>query len=107
MTDTIPAFEGHPVSSTAVKITGKLVTDDLQGYVLRQDDVVQVLCQYKVVGVHHNVDDKTGELVRVQLLRPTEMVLAPIDPTDPDDDGIIRALAPGAHYHRPTADEDE
>lgn len=95
MTDLIPDHEGHPVASTAVKITGKLITEDLQGIVLRHDDVVQVMTQYRVVGVHHDVDDRTGEIVRTQLLRPIEMVLAPIDPADPDDIGIIRALPQG------------
>jgi len=92
MTDPIPAFEGHPVSATAVRITGSLITDDLQGIVLKHDDVVQVLTQYRVVKVHHDVDEKSGEMVRVQYLRPVEMVLAPIDPDDPDDIGIIRAM---------------
>lgn len=99
--ETIPAFEGHPVSATAVKVSGKLMTDDLQGVVLRHDDVVQVMTQYRVVGVHHDVDDKTGEITRVQIIKPIEMVLAPYDPSDPDDIGIlrspaqVRALAPG------------
>jgi hypothetical protein len=92
MTDLIPPFEGHPVAHTAVKITGRLVSDDLDGYVLKHDDVVQVLTQFRVIGVHHDTDEKTGEITRIQILRPIEMVLAPIDPDDPDDDGIIRAI---------------
>lgn len=91
MNDTIPPFEGHPVTGTAVRITGKLITDDLQGVVLRQDDVVQVMTQYRVVGIHHDVDEKSGEMVRVQIIRPIEMVLAPYDPSDPQDIGILRS----------------
>lgn len=107
MSDPIPAFEGHPVAATAVKITGALITDDLQGIVLRQDDVVQVFTQYRVVGVHHNADEKTGELTRVQILRPVVMVLAPIDPSDPNDIGIIRALAPGASVASSRTDDED
>ncbi len=88
---TIPAFEGHPVAKTAVKITGALNTEDLQGEVLRHDDVVQVIAQFRVVGVNH-IADEDGEITRIQTLRPTMMVLAPIDPNDPDDIGIIRAM---------------
>lgn len=91
MNDSIPPYEGHPVSQTAVRVTGKLITEDLQGVVLRHDDVVQVMTQYRVVGVHHDIDDKTGEMVRVQIIRPIEMVLAPYDPSDPQDIGILRS----------------
>lgn len=94
--DPIPSFEGHPVAATAVKITGKLITEDLQGIVLKHDDVVQVLTQYRVVNIHHDTDEKSGELIRVQIIRPIEMVLAPIDPSDPNDIGVLRALAQGS-----------
>lgn len=95
MTDLIPSHEGHPVSRTAVKITGKLITEDLEGVVLRQDDVVQVMAQFRVVGIHHDVEEKTGELVRTQILRPILMALVPIDPSDPADIGIIRSIVSG------------
>lgn len=95
MTEYIPHFEGHPVARTAVRVTGKLITDDLEGVVLRHDDIVQVMTQYRVVNVHHDTDEKTGEMVRVQIIRPIEMVLAPIDPSDPDDIGIIRSTLLG------------
>lgn len=94
MNDSIPSFEGHPVAQTAVKVTGKLITEDLQGVVLKHDDIVQVITQYRVVGVHHDINDD-GEITRVQLIRPIEMVLAPIDPSDPHDIGIIRAIPSG------------
>ena len=87
----IPAFEGHPVDATIVKVTGTAPLDDLADVVLGVDDVVQMISQYRCVGVSHAVDDK-GPLTRVHHIKPIEMALAPIDPTDPDDEGIIRAL---------------
>jgi hypothetical protein len=56
------------------------------------DDVVQLLSQYRVVGVDHKVDAKTGRVIRVQTLKPVEVQLVPLNPSDPDDDGVMRAL---------------
>lgn len=90
----IPAFEGHPVEGTVVKVKGTAPLDDLTDVVLGVDDVVQMVSQYRCVGVYHDVDEKTGALVRVHMIRPIEMALLPVDPHDPEDDGIIRALPP-------------
>lgn len=90
--ETIPAFEGHPVEGTVVKMSGAAPLDDLDGQVIGVDDVVQMISQFRCVGIHHKVDEATGNLVRVQVLRPIEMALAPIDPSDPNDTGIVRAL---------------
>lgn len=90
--DHIPAFESHPVEGTMVKMSGAAPLDDLDGTVIGVDDVVQMISQFRCVAVHHKVDEKTGNLIRVQVLRPIEMALAPINPDDPDDTGIIRAL---------------
>lgn len=90
---TIPAFEGRPVDGTLVKMSGAAPMDEaLDGVVLGVDDMVQMTCMFKVVGVFHKVDDKTGSLIRVQIVRPVEMDLTPIDPKDPNDDGVIRAI---------------
>jgi hypothetical protein len=91
----IPAFEGHPVDATVVKVSGTAPMDDLIDVVLGVDDVVQMITQYRCVGVAHAVDDKSGLLTRVHFIKPIEMTLAPIDPSDPSDDGIIRALPRG------------
>lgn len=88
----IPDFEGHPVEGTTIKISGALDHQDLSDVVVSVDDVIQMLSQFKVVGVNHRVDPRTGLIIREQVLKPVEAVLAPIDPNDPDDDGIIRAL---------------
>ncbi len=88
----IPAFEGHPVEATIMKMSGAAPLDDLDDTVIGVDDVVQMISQFRCIGIHHKVDEKTGALVRVQVLRPVEMALMPIDPSNPDDDGIIRAM---------------
>lgn len=91
----IPAFEGHPVDATVVKVSGTAPMDDLIDVVLGVDDVVQMITQYRCVGVSHAVNEQNGLLTRVHHLKPVEMTLAPIDPSDPNDDGIIRALPRG------------
>lgn len=88
----IPDFEGHPVDATTLKISGLVDGNDLTDVVVGVDDVVQMLSQYKVVGINHRVDNKTGRIIREQTLKPVEVALVPINPNDPNDDGIIRAL---------------
>jgi hypothetical protein len=101
MTDTspsvpLPAFEGRPVNGVQIKVSGSAPLDDIAGLPLGIDDRVQMLSIYTVTGVHHSVDPKTGDLIRVQTLKPVEMHLMPFDENDPADDGIIRALVPGS-----------
>src|SRR3982751_2685459 len=91
MIEPIPAFEGHPVDGTSLKISGAIDGDDLNEVVVSVDDVVQLRSLYKVVGIYHRVD-KSGRLIRDQYLRPIEVQLVPIDPSNPDDEGIMRAL---------------
>lgn len=91
----IPAFEGQPVDSTKVKVSGAIPADSIDDdVVLRVDDIMQVATQFRCVAVHHKVDEKTGNLTRIQVIRPIEMVLVPFDPTDPDDIGILRSPRP-------------
>ena len=89
---TIPAFEGRPVDATLVKMSGSVPMDDLNDLVLSVDDAVQMTSLFRVVAVHHQMDAKTGNLTRVQVLKPVEAAIQPIDPSDPKDDGIIRAI---------------
>lgn len=93
---TIPAFEGHPVAQTSVKMSGNVKLDDIQDEILHMDDLVQCITQFRCVGVYHQTDDKTGEITRVQVLRPIEVVLAPFDDSDPNDVGILRAIPHGS-----------
>ena len=90
----IPAFEGHPVNATAIKMSGAITLDDLDGEVVYMDDVVQMISQFRCVGVRHEVD-KNGEITRVQILRPMEAYLYPFDPSDPNDTGVLRATPQG------------
>lgn len=90
---TIPHFEGRPVDATIVKMSGQVPLDEaLSETVLHMDDAVQLISMFRVVGVQHKVDEKSGQLVRVQILKPVEAALQPIDATNPDDEGIVRAL---------------
>lgn len=90
--DAIPPFEGHPVDGTLVQMSGAAPLEDLDGEVIGVDDVVQMISQFRCVGVHHKIDKNTGKMVRVQILRPVLMALVPIDPNDPNDTGIKRAM---------------
>jgi len=92
MNDRIPAFEGRPVDHTVIKMAGAAPLDDLEGTTLSIDDCVQMISMFRVTRVDHQVDEKTGMLVRVQTLKPVEMALHPLDPGNPNDDGIIRAI---------------
>lgn len=88
----VPAFEGTPVEGTRIKVSGTVPIDDLSDQILRVDDIVNTIVQFRVVGIDHEVDSNTGALTRVQKLKPVEMSLFPLDPNDPKDDGIIRAF---------------
>ncbi len=89
---TIPHFEGRPVDGVKIVMSGSVPLDEaLSETVLGMDDAVQLVSMFRVVGVRHDVD-KDGKLIRIQVLKPVEAALAPIDATDPNDDGIVRAL---------------
>jgi len=88
----IPLFEGRRVDAVSIRIVGSMPTDELPQMTVSVDDRVRLVGEYKVVGVRHYVDAKTGDLVREQVLKPMLVDTIPWDATDPDDDGIIRAL---------------
>lgn len=91
----IPTFEGAPVAIARMKISGASAIEATDDVVISTDDRVRLVGEYRVVGVRHTVDDKTGELVREQILKPLTIQLCPWDPTDPQDDGIVRARPQG------------
>lgn len=88
----IPKFEGREVNQAKIKIGGaaKVPFDDV---IISVDDRVRIVGEYKVTGIRHYVDEATGDLVREQIIRPIDetIMLAPWDPQDPKDDGVIRA----------------
>lgn len=89
----IPSFEGRVVDQMSIKIAGAMPTDDLpENLVVSVDDRVRLVGEYKVVGVRHFVDPRTGDLVREQVLKPIFVNTIPWDESDPKDDGVIRAL---------------
>lgn len=86
----IPLFEGHPVEGgTAIKLSGAIPMDELDGVVIGIDDVVQMVATFRCVNVHHNTNGD-GQLVRIQVMRPLMMDLHPFELGK--DDGIKRAL---------------
>lgn len=86
----IPKFEGATVESASTKITGSAPMTD-ENVVLSIDDRVRMVGEYRVVGVRFEVDPKTGDTVRTQMLKPIELSLCPWDPSDPTDTGIVHA----------------
>lgn len=86
-----PTFEGAPVQETRMKISGRSDIEDSDGIVISTDDRVRLVGEYRVTGVRHYVDEKTGNLVREQVLKPLSIQLCPWDPSDPQDNGIVRA----------------
>lgn len=89
----IPAFEGRVVDQVAIRIAGSMPTDGLpENLIVSVDDRVRLVGEYKVVGVRHYVDPRTGDLVREQMLKPILVDTIPWDASDPKDDGVIRVL---------------
>lgn len=86
-----PTFEGAPVQETRMKISGRSDIEESDGIVISTDDRVRLVGEYRVTGVRHYVDEKTGNLVREQVLKPLNIQLCPWDPSDPSDSGIVRA----------------
>lgn len=86
-------FEGRSIQKVVNKVSGAMPLEDLSGQVVSIDDRVQMVGIFVVTHVGFDVD-KNGELVRVQTLKPLEMHLLPFDESDPNDDGILRAMVP-------------
>lgn len=87
-----PAFEGQVVEGSEIKISGLSALDgqQVEGKIISTDDRVRLVGEFKVVSVRHYLN-KDGKLVREQTLKPERVDLCPWDPSDPDDDGILRA----------------
>jgi hypothetical protein len=83
-------FEGKPVSAIRLRFTGLSAPLECADRVAGVDDLVRVSIEGRVVAVDHKVDDKTGELIRVQTVKPLDMDFLPFDDSDPNDTGIIR-----------------
>jgi hypothetical protein len=87
----IPSFEGAKIERTSLKISGAASVEMYNNELVSLDDRVRLVGDYRCVGVHFVVDPKTGEAVRVQILKPLDVEVCPWDPSDPTDTGIVRA----------------
>lgn len=83
-------FEGRVVEGTVTKIVGLTGLDDSNGMVLHTDDRLRLVVEARVTGVNHAVD-KDGKLIRTHTVKVIVADPAPWDPSDPDDDGVLRA----------------
>ncbi len=89
----VPTFDGQTVQRYEVKISGVATLDDAEHDIpiVSLDDRVRVVGGYRVTKVIHFYDDKTGEIVRQCTLSPMTAEICAWDPTNPADDGVVRA----------------
>lgn len=86
----LPKFEGVPVDSAEITISGLTKLSGTTTPVIGVDDRVRLVGEFKCVGVRHQVD-KQGNLVRTQVLTAIDVEPCAWDPSDPTDDGVLRA----------------
>lgn len=82
----IPLYEGKEVADTKLRV-GSTIGLDIGGAVLKVDDIVRIVVEGRVTSVNHVVNEKTGELVRVQSVKAIDAEIAPW--TD-DDSGVMQ-----------------
>jgi hypothetical protein len=85
----VPMFEGKPVSTTKLKLTSTLALD-VADRVLKVDDIIRITVDARVSQVHHNVNERTGDLERVQTAKALTVEIVPWNPDDPNDTGVFR-----------------
>lgn len=85
----IPAFEGKPVHATTLKITST-TNLECEDQVLHHDDIIRIVVDARVTRVSHDVNEKTGELERVQTAKALDASIVPWNPDDPEDTGVFR-----------------
>lgn len=68
----IPEFEGNKVHRTKAQFTSA-TNLEVEDEVYRLDQVKRFYVEAKVVNVHHRVNEKTGELDRVQVLKVVDV----------------------------------
>lgn len=84
-------FEGRAVNKTEVKISGLTgLSDAYTGLKIGIDDRVRMVVEARATKVNHYTNTD-GDLVRSQELKVFAAEIIPWDPTDPNDDGILRA----------------
>jgi hypothetical protein len=85
----IPMFEGKPVSACKLRITST-ASLDVGDQVLKVDDIIRITVDARVSQVHHNVNERTGDLERVQTAKALSVEITPWNPDDPNDTGVFR-----------------
>lgn len=86
----VAEFEKASVARTVTKLAAGCTVEDL-GQTVSLDDRIRVVGEFQVVKVTHEID-KDGAVVRVQTVKPAgDIVLVPWNPSDPTDNGIVRA----------------
>lgn len=83
-------FEGLPVKAVEIRISGLSRIETSEPPVFSVDDRVRLVGEFRCIGVRHEVDKKTGDLIRIQVCAPVTVDTTPWDPEDPDDDGVVR-----------------
>lgn len=68
----IPAFEGKEVHTTKVRLPS-LTGLDFGNVVLATDEVVRLVIEARVTGVAHTVNERSGDLERVQTLKALDV----------------------------------
>lgn len=72
----IPAYEGKEVASTRLRV-GSTAAIDISDAVLKVDDIVRIVVEARVTSVNHVVNEKTGELVRIQSVKSIDAEITP------------------------------
>lgn len=74
--DTLYQFEGKNVTSTAATITS-VSSLDILDQVLPVDAILRMEVDVRVIGIRHVVNDKTGKLARMHVLKAIDSKLLP------------------------------
>jgi hypothetical protein len=79
-------FEGHEVMTTKVRLSSTLGLD-INNVVLHTDDIVRLVVEARVTGISHQVNERTGDLERIQTVKAIEVTLTP---WDDGTEGVLR-----------------
>lgn len=71
----IPFFEGKEVHSTKFKMTSSGAVPVGDRYFL-MDEEIEIVVKARISQVHHNVDERTGQLVREHTAKVTKVTIA-------------------------------
>jgi hypothetical protein len=87
MSSKLPDFEGKHVATTKVRLASTLGLD-INNVVLHTDDIVRIVVEARVTGISHQVNERSGDLERIQTLKAIEVTLTPWD--EGSDEGVLR-----------------